>query len=64
MTTRTVAGDRWYLLHEGRRTGPGELERETAVTTGAERGPPFGQLLVGRYGGRAGVPAYGCEHVS
>ncbi|WP_217240583.1 hypothetical protein [Streptomyces sp. AC555_RSS877] len=45
MTTWTVGGDRWYLLHEGHRTGPGELERKTV-------------------GGRAGVLAYGCAHLS
>jgi GNAT superfamily N-acetyltransferase len=43
--------DRWYLLHEGRRTDPGELEREIGRQTGAELTPPAGQLLVARYGG-------------
>ncbi|MEU5179146.1 GNAT family N-acetyltransferase [Streptomyces longwoodensis] len=47
----TEVSDRWYLLHEGRRTGPDELEREVAARTGAELAPPTGQLLVGRYGG-------------
>ncbi|MGJ5751147.1 acetyltransferase (GNAT) family protein [Streptomyces puniciscabiei] len=47
----TEVSDRWYLLHEGRRTDPGELEREIAATTGSELAPPTGQLLVGRYGG-------------
>jgi GNAT superfamily N-acetyltransferase len=47
----TEVSDRWYLLHEGRRTDPDELEREIAAHTGAELAPPSGQLLVGRYGG-------------
>ncbi|AKJ13468.1 acetyltransferase [Streptomyces incarnatus] len=47
----TEVSDRWYLLHEGRRTDPVELEREIAATTGSELSPPTGQLLVGRYGG-------------
>ncbi|MEU9480626.1 GNAT family N-acetyltransferase [Streptomyces sp. NPDC048191] len=51
--------DRWYLLHEGRRTEPDELEREIAAVSGAELAPPGGQLLVGRY---AGDPA-GCAGV-
>ncbi|MER6733719.1 GNAT family N-acetyltransferase [Streptomyces puniciscabiei] len=50
----TEVSDRWYLLHEGRRTDPVELEREIAATTGSELSPPAGQLLVGRY---AGEPA-------
>jgi GNAT superfamily N-acetyltransferase len=47
----TEVSDRWYLLHEGRRTDPDELEREIAA--GAEGGltPPGGLLLVARYGG-------------
>ena len=55
----TEVSDRWYLLHEGHRTGPAELEREIAANTGAELVPPTGQLMVGRYdgtpGGTAGV---------
>ncbi|GGJ12100.1 GNAT family N-acetyltransferase [Streptomyces brasiliensis] len=55
----TEVSDRWYLLHEGRRTDPAELEREIAARTGTELAPPGGQLLVGRYegtpGGSAGV---------
>ncbi|MEU5664579.1 GNAT family N-acetyltransferase [Streptomyces longwoodensis] len=47
----TEVSDRWYLLHEGRRTDPDELEREVAARTGAELAPPTGQLLVGRYEG-------------
>ncbi|MGW3508402.1 GNAT family N-acetyltransferase [Streptomyces sp. NPDC000994] len=47
----TEVSDRWYLLHEGRRTDPDELEREIAATTGAELAPPTGQLLLARYDG-------------
>jgi GNAT superfamily N-acetyltransferase len=47
----TEVSDRWYLLHEGRRTAPDELEREIAAQPGAELAPPSGRLLVGRYGG-------------
>ncbi|MGW0943676.1 GNAT family N-acetyltransferase [Streptomyces sp. NPDC002623] len=47
----TEVSDRYYLLHEGRRTGPEELEREIAAHAGAELAPPSGQLLVGRYDG-------------
>ncbi|CAL9437414.1 GNAT family N-acetyltransferase [Streptomyces sp. NPDC057838] len=47
----TEVSDRWYLLHEGRRTDPGELEREIAKEPGADLAPPRGQLLVARYGG-------------
>ncbi|MGW2643612.1 GNAT family N-acetyltransferase [Streptomyces sp. NPDC001393] len=50
----TEVSDRWYLLHEGRRTDPDELEREIAAATGSELAPPTGQLLIGRYDG---VPA-------
>ncbi|MGW3283053.1 GNAT family N-acetyltransferase [Streptomyces sp. NPDC001002] len=49
----TEVSDRWYLLHEGRRTDPAELEREIAARTGSELAPPGGQLLVGRCGGVA-----------
>ncbi|MFE8943678.1 GNAT family N-acetyltransferase [Streptomyces sp. NPDC007856] len=55
----TEVSDRWYLLHEGRRTDPDELERGIAAATGAELTPPTGQLLVGRYDGE---PA-GCAGV-
>ncbi|AKN69331.1 acetyltransferase [Streptomyces sp. PBH53] len=55
----TEVSDRWYLLHEGRRTDPAELEREIAAGAGADLAPPGGRLLVGRYdgtpGGSAGV---------
>jgi GNAT superfamily N-acetyltransferase len=55
----TEVSDRWYLLYEGCRTDPDELEREIAANTGAELAPPTGQLMVGRYdgtpGGTAGV---------
>jgi GNAT superfamily N-acetyltransferase len=47
----TEVSDRWYLLHEGRRTDPEELEREIAARTGAELAPPTGRLLVARYDG-------------
>ncbi|MEU3525064.1 GNAT family N-acetyltransferase [Streptomyces sp. NPDC038707] len=47
----TEVSDRWYLLHEGRRTDPGELEREIAANAGADLAPPTGCLLVGRYDG-------------
>ncbi|MEU0244854.1 GNAT family N-acetyltransferase [Streptomyces sp. NPDC006235] len=47
----TEVSDRWYLLHEGRRTDPDELEREIAKEPGADLAPPGGQLLVARYGG-------------
>ncbi|MEU7561948.1 GNAT family N-acetyltransferase [Streptomyces eurythermus] len=47
----TEVSDRWYLLHEGRRTDPAELEREIAAKSGAELAPPSGCLLVGRYEG-------------
>ncbi|MFF9394619.1 GNAT family N-acetyltransferase [Streptomyces griseoluteus] len=47
----TEVSDRWYLLHEGHRTDPVELERELAARTGAELASPTGELLVARYGG-------------
>ncbi len=47
----TEVSDRWYLLHEGRRTDPDELEREIAAQPGADLAPPRGQLLVARYDG-------------
>ncbi|MFF7973485.1 GNAT family N-acetyltransferase [Streptomyces sp. NPDC007905] len=47
----TEVSDRWYLLHEGHRTEPDELERAIAARTGAELAPPAGQLLIARYGG-------------
>ncbi|MFF7131215.1 GNAT family N-acetyltransferase [Streptomyces sp. NPDC008196] len=50
----TEVSDRYYLLHENRRTDPVELEREVAGHTGSELTPPTGQLLVARY---AGEPA-------
>ena len=50
----TEVSDRWYLLHEGRRTDPDELEREIAAQPGADLAPPDGRLLVARY---AGEPA-------
>ncbi|MFI1163131.1 GNAT family N-acetyltransferase [Streptomyces sp. NPDC020801] len=50
----TEVSDRWYLLHEGHRTDPAELEREIGARSGAELAPPRGQLLLARY---AGTPA-------
>lgn len=47
----TEVSDRWYLLHEGRRTDPAELEREITARPGADLAPPRGRLLVARYGG-------------
>jgi GNAT superfamily N-acetyltransferase len=47
----TEVSDRWYLLHEGHRTDPGELERGIAARTGVELTPPTGQLLLARYDG-------------
>ncbi|MGI5454420.1 GNAT family N-acetyltransferase [Streptomyces sp. CA-249302] len=47
----TEVSDRWYLLHEGRRTDPVELEREITARTGTELTPPTGQLLIARYDG-------------
>ncbi|MFD0314725.1 GNAT family N-acetyltransferase [Streptomyces flavalbus] len=49
----TEVSDRWYLLHEGRRTDPAELEREIAADPGDSLAPPTGRLLVARYGGVA-----------
>ncbi|MFE6893706.1 GNAT family N-acetyltransferase [Streptomyces sp. NPDC057694] len=47
----TEVSDRWYLLHEGRRTDPAELERGIAAERGVQLAPPTGQLLVARYEG-------------
>ncbi|MEU5794984.1 GNAT family N-acetyltransferase [Streptomyces sp. NPDC047813] len=47
----TEVSDRWYLLYEGHRTDPAELERGIAADPGAELAPPRGQLLVGWYDG-------------
>ncbi|MFJ8104987.1 GNAT family N-acetyltransferase [Streptomyces sp. NPDC096132] len=55
----TEVSDRWYLLHERRRTDPDELEREIAARPGDELTPPGGRLLVGRYDGEPG----GCAGV-
>ncbi|MGP4090168.1 GNAT family N-acetyltransferase [Streptomyces sp. KR55] len=51
----TEVSDRWYLLHQGRRTDPAELEREIAANAGDHLTPPAGCLLVARYDGTAGV---------
>ncbi|WP_353942339.1 GNAT family N-acetyltransferase [Streptomyces sp. HUAS MG91] len=50
----TEVSDRWFLLHEGRRTDPAELERGVASESGSQLAPPTGQLLIARY---AGEPA-------
>ncbi|GAA3817232.1 GNAT family N-acetyltransferase [Streptomyces phyllanthi] len=47
----TEVSDRWYLLYEGRRTDPDELEREVAADSGDYLAPPDGLLLVARYEG-------------
>ncbi|MEU1051806.1 GNAT family N-acetyltransferase [Streptomyces sp. NPDC005876] len=47
----TEVSDRWYLLHRGRHTDPGELEREIAAASGADLAPPGGALLLARYDG-------------
>ncbi|WP_320775027.1 GNAT family N-acetyltransferase [Streptomyces sp. CRN 30] len=49
----TEISDRWYLLHEGRRTEEEELEREIGRVSGRELAPPGGLLLVGRFDGEA-----------
>lgn len=50
----TEVSDRWYLLHEGRPTDPGELEREIAADPGDAFTTPGGVLLIARYGGAPG----------
>lgn len=47
----TEVSDRYYLLHEGHRTDPEELEREVAAETGGDLRPPTGILLVARHEG-------------
>ncbi|MFE9247776.1 GNAT family N-acetyltransferase [Streptomyces sp. NPDC007088] len=49
----TEVSDRWFLLHEGRRTPPEELERGLTEETGAELDAPHGALLVACYDGEA-----------
>ncbi|MEW1642020.1 GNAT family N-acetyltransferase [Streptomyces sp. NPDC091219] len=49
----TEVSDRWYLLHERRRTDPAELEREIAAHPGSDLAPPGGLLLVARHDGEA-----------
>ncbi|MFI0515608.1 GNAT family N-acetyltransferase [Streptomyces sp. WSLK1-5] len=49
----TEVSDRYYLLHENRRTDPAELEREVAKRTDDELTPPTGLLLVARCAGKA-----------
>ncbi len=53
-TAVSYTSDRYYLLHEGRRTDPAELEREIAAQSWDELTPPKGALLVARF---AGEPA-------
>ncbi|MGC9537698.1 GNAT family N-acetyltransferase [Streptomyces sp. UG1] len=47
----TEVSDRYYLLHQGHRTDPAELEREIAAHTFPELQPPKGSLLVARHVG-------------
>ncbi|OPG01463.1 GNAT family N-acetyltransferase [Streptomyces sp. GKU 895] len=47
----TEVSDRYYLLHENRRTAPEELEREIAKADWSDLTPPKGQLLLARYQG-------------
>ncbi|MCX5363986.1 GNAT family N-acetyltransferase [Streptomyces sp. NBC_00124] len=47
----TEVSDRYYLLHEGRRTEPEELEREVTRADWSALTPPKGRLLVARYDG-------------
>jgi GNAT superfamily N-acetyltransferase len=47
----TEVSDRYYLLHEGRRTEPDELEREITGADWFALTPPKGRLLVARYDG-------------
>ncbi|WP_018545356.1 GNAT family N-acetyltransferase [Streptomyces sp. LaPpAH-108] len=53
----TEVSDRWYLLHQGHRTDPAELERGITARTGAELTPPNGQLLIARHDGEPGGSA-------
>ncbi|OON76692.1 GNAT family N-acetyltransferase [Streptomyces tsukubensis] len=56
-TYYTELSDRYYLLHEGRRTDPTELERGIAEDSGPPLVPPTGLLLVGWYDGTPGGTA-------
>lgn len=49
----TEVSDRYYLLHEGRRTAPEELAKCLAAETGEQLEPPAGVLLVARTDGEA-----------
>lgn len=49
----TEVSDRYYLLHEGRRTTPEELAKGLAAETGEELEPPAGLLLIARADGEA-----------
>ncbi len=55
----TEVSDRWYLLHEGRRTDPDELEREIAAQPGADLAPAAraaaGRAVRGEPAGSAGI---------
>src|SRR5690606_42120748 len=44
----TEVSDRWYLLNEGRRTNPGELEREITAVQGPVLARPWGRRFAGR----------------
>ncbi|MCK7626764.1 GNAT family N-acetyltransferase [Streptomyces sp. RS10V-4] len=55
----TDVADRYYLLHEGRRSTAEEIEDGVAAYPSAELAPPHGVLLVARCGGE---PA-GCAGV-
>ncbi|MFF5492656.1 GNAT family N-acetyltransferase [Streptomyces aquilus] len=47
----TEVSDRYYLLHENRRTAPEELEREITRADWSDLTPPKGALLLARYQG-------------
>ena len=49
----TEVSDRYYLLHEDRRTTEEELTKGLAAETGTELEPPAGVLLIARAGGEA-----------
>ena len=47
----TEVSDRYYLLHENRRTAPEELEQEITRADWSDLTPPKGRLLVARLEG-------------
>ncbi|MCL6301201.1 GNAT family N-acetyltransferase [Streptomyces kronopolitis] len=49
----TEVADRYFLLHEGRRSTPREIAEGLAEYPGAALLPPRGVLLVARHGGEA-----------